>query len=222
MVQKKYSESGMVIVEATIVFPVMFLVVFLMIFAGNAYLQKCRVEAIVNEMTIDGAAYCADPMLDNVEADIVAVGKIDKNTFSNADIRPYRYFGKSNMDDIVSEIESKVNNKFSNLSTGLFSNMKPSSPKIEVNYNNGFIYSTFSVDIEYKVEIPVRLLGASDYISLHIFTHANMPVSDSPEFIRNVDMIEDYMEKYGVKEKIEETKKKITDMMDKAKEWMNK
>lgn len=37
----------MMIVEATIVFPVMFLVIFLMIFLGNAYYQKARVESIV-------------------------------------------------------------------------------------------------------------------------------------------------------------------------------
>ena len=35
----KESERGMVIVEATIVFPVMFLVIFLMLFTGNAYLR---------------------------------------------------------------------------------------------------------------------------------------------------------------------------------------
>ena len=64
----KKNESGVVFVEASVVFPVMFLVIFLMIYAGNAYLQKARVEAIVTEIAIDGAAYCADPMSRDVEA----------------------------------------------------------------------------------------------------------------------------------------------------------
>ncbi len=203
---KMRNDSGMVIVEATIVFPVMFLVIFLMIFAGNAYMQKCRVEAIVNKMSLDGAAYCADPMLDDIEG-----GSIPN--YNDVDIRPYRYL-LGGMSDIEADIEAKVNSKFNSLSTGLFSNMKPSSALVTVQYNNGFIYSTFSVDIEYKIRIPVRLLGASDYISMKVFSHANMPVSDSSEFIRNVDMVEDYMEKYGVTEKINE-------MVEKVKEWID-
>ena len=86
---------------------------------------------------------------------------------------------------------------------------------VNTKYNNGFIYSTFSVDVEYKIQIPVRLLGASDFIYMNISSHADMPVSDTTEFIRNVNMIEDYMQKYGVTEKIEE-------MINKAKEWFNK
>ena len=207
MNKKRNKESGMVIVEATIVFPVMFLVIFLMIFAGNAYLQKCRVEAIINEMTIDGAAYCADPMLDEIEG-----GSIP--SLNDIDVRPYRYlFG--GMSDIESEIESKVNSKISNMSTGLFSNMKPSSAIVAVDYNNGFIYSTFLVEIEYKIRMPVRLLGASDNISLNISTCADMPVSDSSEFLRNIDMVEDYIEKYFG----QSPEDKIDEMIQKAKEW---
>lgn len=213
--RKKGRESGMVIVEATIVFPVMFLVIFLMIFAGNAYLQKCRVEALVSEMAIDGAAYCADPMLDEVES-----GTIPAHTTKDI-IQPYRYL-IGGMNDVEAEIETNLTTKISELSTGLFSNMKPSSAVVDVKYNNGFIYSTFSVEVEYKIEIPVRLLGASDYIALQISTRSDIPVSDTTELIRNIDMIEDYMEKFGVKEKLEEGKAKVTEMVEKAKEWFNK
>lgn len=203
----KESERGMVIVEATIVFPVMFLVIFLMLFTGNAYLQKCRVDSYVNQLAIEGASYCADPMLDEVEG-----GSIP--SYDNVDIRPYRYL-IGGMDDIEAEIDADVERKIRNMSSGLFSGMKPSSVIVNTKYNNGFIYSTFSVDVEYKIQIPVRLLGASDFIYMNISSHADMPVSDTTEFIRNVNMVEDYMQKYGVTEKIEE-------MINKAKEWFNK
>lgn len=203
----KENERGMVIVEATIVFPVMFLVIFLMLFTGNAYLQKCRVDSYVNQLAIEGASYCADPMLDEVEG-----GSIPG--YDNVDIRPYRYL-LGGMDDIEAEIDADVERKIRNMSSGLFSGMKPSSVIVNTKYNNGFIYSTFSVDVEYKIQIPVRLLGASDFIYMNISSHADMPVSDTTEFIRNVNMIEDYMQKYGVTEKIEE-------MIKKAKEWFNK
>ena len=205
--KKRNDESGMVIVEATIVFPVMFLVIFLMLFAGNAYLQKCRVESIVQQEAINGASFCADPMLDDVMA-----GSIP--TYKDVDIRPYRYL-IGGMNDIEASIQDKVDKRLRGLSTGLFSGMKPANPIVVVDYNNGFIYSTFSVDVEYKIVMPIRLLGDTENISMSISSHADMPVSDSSEFIRNVDMVEDYMEKFGITEKIEE-------MINKAKEWFNK
>ena len=112
--------------------------------------------------------------------------------------------------------------KITELSTGLFSNMKPSTPVVAVKYNNGFIYSTFSIEVDYKIEIPVRLLGTSEYIALHLSTRSDVPVSDTTELIRNIDMIEDYMEKFGVKDKIDEGKAKVTEMVEKAKEWFSK
>ena len=201
------SENGMVIVEASIVFPVMFLVIFLMLFTGNAYLQKCRVDAYVNQLTIAGAAYCADPMLDEVENDVIP-------RFDDVDIRPYRYF-VGGMDDIEAEIAADIEDKIEGMSSGLFSGMTPSSVTVQSKYNNGFIYSTFSVDVEYEIKIPVRLLGASDFTYMRISSHADMPVSDTTEFIRNVNMVEDYMQQWGVTEK-------INNMIEKAKEWVKK
>ena len=213
--KKRNDESGMVIVEATIVFPVMFLVIFLMLFAGNAYLQKCRVDSIVNELALSGAAYCADPSLDDVEA-----GNLP--TLETLNVYPYRFFDPNGVGDMEATIQDKSEKRIKKLSTGLFSGMKPSNPIIVVNYNNGFIYSTFSIDVEYKIVMPVRLLGDTENISMSISSHADMPVSDSTEFVRNVDMVEDYMEKYGIKEKIEQAKEKLSEAINKAKEWFGK
>ena len=56
---RELSERGMMIIEAALVFPIMFLAIFFMFFMGNAYYQKCKVEAIVTELTLDGAAFSA-------------------------------------------------------------------------------------------------------------------------------------------------------------------
>lgn len=200
MIKKITSENGMVIVEATIVFPIMFLVIFFMLFAGNAFYQKCRVEAIINEIAIAGSAYCADPMLYNVEGEGIP-------DVEDVDVRPYRYlFGLfGGMDDMQGDVESKLNDRFEKLGTGLFSGMRPDFKKTpEVKFNSMFLYSTFSVDAEYDITIPVRMLFSSDYIALHVSSHVEMPVSDSPEFIRNIDMVEDYMQRYGIDDKIRE------------------
>lgn len=198
----------MVIVEASIVFPTMFLVIFLMMFAGNAYWQKCRMEAIVDGLAIDGAAYCADPMLINVENNsIPGVGSVDA--------KPYRFIFTGGMEEIKSDIEDKLNDRLSKLNTGLFSGMKPSIKVTDVKYNNGFIYSTFSIDVESAVTIPVRLLGAKDFILFKTSNHIDMPVTDTTEFIKNVDMIEDYMARTGITDKINEIIQKVKDLFGK-------
>lgn len=203
--KSKRSESGMLIVEATIVFPVMFLVIFLMIFAGNAFYQKCRIEAIVSKAAIDGAAFCGDPMLSTV----VKTGNVP--AFDTVDIEPYRYlFG--NMENIAEDIEYSAKDDIEKLNTGLFGNMKPGNVRVNAQFDSKFIYSTFSVHAECKITIPVRLLGMSDYLALKVSTRSDVPVSDVPEMMRNINMIEDYMEVSGAMDKIHE-------MVDKVKEW---
>ena len=77
-------ERGALIVEASIVFPTMFLAIFFMLFVGNAYTQKCKVEDIVVSAVLEGAAKCADPMLDDIES-----GSIPD--FNSVSLKPYRY-----------------------------------------------------------------------------------------------------------------------------------
>ncbi len=203
----KKNERGALVVEASIVFPVMFLVIFFMIFAGNAYLQKCRVEAIINQCAIDGASYCADPQLQGVEGGTLP--SLD------SEIYPYRFFSSTGVGDVEGTIEGLIEDRVSNMSTGLFSGMKPTNFTVQTNYDGGILYATFKVDAAYKIRIPVRLLGETENIHLDVTTHVEMPVSDSVELIRNIDMVWDYMEKYGLAEKIQE-------MVDEAKSWFNR
>lgn len=60
-------DRGALIVEATIVFPVCLIVILMLLYLGNVYYQKSRIEAIVVEAALDGAAYCADPLLRAIE-----------------------------------------------------------------------------------------------------------------------------------------------------------
>lgn len=208
---KNNREDGMMIVEATIVFPVMFLVIFLMIFLGNAYFQKARVESIVNELALDGAAYCADPMLKTIE-ETKTIPALD-----TVDIAPYRYF-IGGMDTVETDIKNEIVRRISSLSTGLFSGMKPegyNTGGLKVQFKNRFISSSFSIDLQYKIVMPIRLLGENDYLELQLSSHTEVPVSDTMEFIRNVNMVEDYMERYGIVDKIQK-------MIAKAKEWFHR
>jgi len=200
------SEKGMVIIEATMVFPVMFLVVLLLLFMGNSSLGKSKIEAIVSELTVEGAAYCADPILRTVDKN----GELPS---FDANPEPYRTFG--DMDAIKISIETELKHRLGNLSGGLFSGLNPKLSKATVHFNNHILYATFSIDVEYNIPIPIRLLGTKDDFSIKGFTHSETVVLNVPEFIRNVQMIEDMLEQTGAKETIQQA-------MDKTKEWFEK
>ena len=94
------NERGALIVEASIVFPTMFLAIFFMLFVGNAYMQKCRIENVVISAVLEGAAKCADPMLDDIENGSIPA-------FNSVSLKPYRYLTGS-LRDTETDIEVEV------------------------------------------------------------------------------------------------------------------
>lgn len=208
---KQKNEKGAMIVEASIVFPVMFLVIFFMIYAGNAFLQKCKVEAIISRHAIEAAAYCADPQLQEVSNS--GVGGLSGNT------QPYRFLTSAHGNSVATATEGKIKNELNNMGTGLFPGMKPEVTPPVVNFKNSFLYATLIVEVSYKVKIPIKLLGADDFYFLKVNSHIEIPVSDTTEMIRNVDMVWDYMERTGLDKPVTEFGDKLRTALNKANEW---
>ena len=207
------NERGALVVEASIVFPVMFLVIIFMLFMGNAYLQKSRIEAIASKNALAGAAYCADPQLEQISNG--GAGALKGDSY------PYRFVTSGFGNSTASAIKKKILNDIKGLNTGLFSAMKPvvKDKDVIVKYTNSFLYATFSVDITYKVMIPVRMLGESEYPYLTMTSHMQVPVSDTTEMIRNVDMIWDYMERTGIADKVSSVSAKLQEALSKVNQW---
>jgi hypothetical protein len=164
-------ERGFVAIEATVVFPILFLVVFFLIFLGNAYYSKCKAEAAARRVAIAGAAYFADSAL------------------------PYRYLTGEDIEggaagDMLSEITGAIG-------TGLFSGMDPKLLEYGVKLDNKLICAEVAVDLAYSVPVPVRLFGAGSAFSMRVSVRAVAPVPDAPEFIRNINMAEDYILQTG-------------------------
>lgn len=132
--KKEYKEAGMMIVEATIVFPVMFLVIFLFIFLGNAYYQKAQVESIVSQLALDGAAYCANPMIKSIE-ETKSIPELKA-----LQTKPYRYL-IGGMDTVKTDIQKEAISRIEGLSSGLFAGMEPEGYKgsLKVKFNNQVI-----------------------------------------------------------------------------------
>jgi len=212
MIKRMKTEEGVVIVEATIIFPIVFLIVFLMIFLGNAYFQKSRVEEIVTKMTYYGSAQCADPLLKYVQENnaVPAYGL-------EYEIEPYRFL-IGGMESIVEDVDSQIRNKVRGIDTGFFKNMEPRIQTLDAKFNNAYVYSTFSVEVNYKIPIPMRLPGMRKNFELTIRSRCDVPVSDTAEFIRNVDMAEDLVEATETGQNIIQ---KTNDIMNKIGEFIN-
>ncbi len=216
MKEEMRDERGAVLVEASIVFPVCLIIILMLLYLGNVYYQKSRIEAIVAEAALDGAAYCADPLLRAIES-----GGGQVPSLGAADYEPYRYLGGlfGGMDSIEESVSSLITGRIRGLNTGLFSGMKPTgydTGGLQVEYKSSFIASSVSVDLEYKIELPIRLLGDRENLSMGFQTHTEVPVGDTPEFIRNVNMVDDIFEVTGAKEamaeKIQEFRKFVNDL----------
>lgn len=204
-------EDGVVIVEATYVFPIVIIVIFMLIFAGNAYLLKAQVESIVIEEMLKGAAYCGDPFTYYLEE---SGGNIPGYT-DDKDIMPYRFL-IGGMDEFEGIISGNIDERIDEVGSGLFRNMQIENVDLGVvKFNNMFIYSTFSTEVSYEIKIPIRIWD-EDFLILHFSTVVDVPVSDSVELIRNIDMVEDYMERSKY---IQEGLDKIQELIDKVNLW---
>lgn len=200
--------SGVVIVEASIVFPIMLFVILMMLYMGNIYYQQAKLNSVVDVAAIKGAAYCADPMLDDIEKR----GSVPK---TNNDVQPYRYlFGVS---DVESKMQKYVIDQYKNAGDGFFDSMAPVASTIncEANFNNSVIMYSFTVEATYDIKVPLRFMGTEAPTIVSLSAKATAPVNDNGEFINNLDMALDYYESSGLSKKVSAVTDKIKDFFSK-------
>lgn len=203
-------ESGAVaIVEASFVFPIMFIILFFLIYMGNAFYVKAQVESVVEKYAIEGSNSCADPILEHIKE----TGNVP--SLSSLKTEPYRYlFG--GMSSIETKISQDVEKEISGGSASFFTNMKPqlvgSSSNI-ARFNNYVVYSTFSVEVKYKVCFPIKFFGSNNLTVLDISSRAEVPVNDTAEFIRNTDMVIDLFHGTKIGQKISDVFGKINEFL---------
>ncbi len=204
------NEKGAVqIVEAAFVFPIMFIILFLLIYMGNAYYVKAQVESVVETYALEGAGYCSDPILETIKQ----TGSVP--SLSSLKTEPYRYiFG--GMNDIEAQIGAAVEDEVNSQHSSFFRNMSPQIKTPTANiakFNNYVVYSTFSVEVKYVVEFPIRFLGADAPTMLTINSRAEVPVNDTAEFIRNTDMVIDLFHGTKIGQSISDVFGKINDFI---------
>lgn len=209
MREKIRNEKGMLIIEATFVYPIMFFVIFFLIYMGNIFYQKAKIESYISQEAIRGAAFYADPLLQGI---------YDNGDIPNAEnirIEPYHYL---NLHPTVNMDEKEVLNTMSD--TGFFEGMKPSIAPLEGKVNNFILYSTYELEVDYTISFPIKFIFQDDYYKLQFTSRSELPAVDSAEFIRNTDMLIDYAQTTETGVKLSETMNKgigkLKDLLNKA------
>lgn len=208
------SESGIVpIFEATIVFPIMFFVIIFMFLMGNVYMSKSYVDAVVHKEAVKIAAKCADPNLEET---------LNNEKLNNTKLKnmPYRYIFQGQIKNVINSSKKEIIRSIArNDFNSFFPRMAPSmeNDNIKIKFENNLINYDLSVTADYKITLPFRFIFADDVMSFDYTAYANVPVTDSPELIRNVEMIIDYIQQTGLDKKVENVTNKIKGLFSKDK-----
>lgn len=195
--------KGSLIIEATYVFPIMFFVLLFLIYMGNMFYMRSQVDSIVTRAAVKAAAYQADPQLETIMEQGSVPGPGQMN-----DIQPYHsVIGKS---ESVESVRKEMDTQLRTLGTGFFAGMGLRDIVIdEFQYNGSLVASTFSVKVTYRIRFPIRFLGENSPVILQIRSQATVPVTDTPEFIQNVDMVMDFADSTGVPDKVKDFTSKV-------------
>jgi hypothetical protein len=166
---------------------------------------------------IRGAQCVADPFLDEMYQN-----KSVPTDPKKVELEPYRYiFGfseNSSISDVETMLSTKIKEEINNGSLIFFDNtggkyVSSDNPKV-CHFKNNFLYSTFVVQVNYEVKFPISFMDMSKPTLLRMSSRAEVPVSDTDEFVRNIDMAVDLIEETKAGKAIENIFKKVTDFIN--------
>ena len=199
-----HEKGAVTLIEAVIVFPIMFIIVFIMMMAGNAYYQQSRVERAVVECTLDASARCANPLLGYViEHDKVPTGTAE------VQIYPYRHIFHGEMGNIRGKMQSELNDRINRMRSIAFKGMEPRDVSVNMRLRWYAIVSYIDTDCSFKVELPIRMLFSNRNIAFRYDIHLTEPIGDAANLVRNTSMVQDFLERSEYYERLQETKSKI-------------
>lgn len=206
-------KGAVVIVEAAFVFPIMFIIVFMMLMACEGYYQYARVERACIVAAVQGAARCENPMLETVQE----TGTVPKGT-RDAKVRPYRYILTSEADEIAARMSKDLRSTVEGFNVVAFRGMKPTNVQVKIDPKLNILISTFPVECSFDIKLPIRMIFSNEDITLHYDIKITEPIGDPTEFVRNVSTVQDYLQRSPT---ITTYVAKIQEAMDKIARFIN-
>lgn len=137
-------------------------------------------------------------------------------------LAPYRYILGGLSGSSISTIEDNISNDVKKeiqdgsmvFFSGSNANYVGTDNEKVATFNNYVVYSTFIVQVNYKLKLPIRFLGDDYYTVLNMSSRAEVAIDDCAEFVRNVDMVADLFEDTKAGDTIKSTFKKINSFIE--------
>lgn len=217
MKYRKAEESqrgAMTIVEATFVFPIMFIIVFIMIMTGEAYYQRSRVEYEISHGSVSGAARCENPMLAYIQNN----GNAIPSDPGAAKVVPYRYIFTSEARRIGTDLEGELTQTINSMEPLAFRAMSPRNVNIDVKPKLNILVSSLQVNCEFDIQLPIRMLFSKENLKFHYKISTVEPIGDPAEFVRNVSLVQDILDRNS---KAQEMYGRIKNALDQLGRFIN-
>lgn len=198
--RRRKDEGGSLIVESTIVYPIVFFVLLFLLYMGNLFYLKANIDSVVARESVRYASKYADPNLEDFQEGIpTSIGSANNVTKGI-----YRYVNILDMGSINKASTQTKNELIKDIKeTGFYGGMTPTDIKVVSHKcNNYVVYQTYEVEVSYDLKFPIKFIFNEKPTILHMSSREETPVTDTSEFIRNVDFAVDVIERTKVGESI--------------------
>lgn len=192
--------KGLVVVEAVFIYPVVFMLLVFVMFLGDTFYQRARVEAAVLDAAVMGGAEIGSASLPHIAVNESGSATLDPAGIDND---PYRFLfngpAGTGTEAVTSTIKENVDSMLSAQDASIFG----LAPRLgeggaQVDYSSRIVQGEFSVSMSYGLSVPVSSYLLPDgKIDLALDASASTTVTPMGEFVRTVDMMDDLHEANG-------------------------
>ena len=90
-----------------------------------------------------------------------------------------------------------------------FKGMEPKNISVDMKLKWYVIASYIETTCNFKIELPIRMLFAHNNVAFQYEVYIKEPIGDAPNLVRNTSMVQDYLERTGLDERISKTREAI-------------
>ena len=174
-VNKSFDEKGSIVVEASLVFPIVFLAIIVIIYTCLLIYQKTYIQSLADMAAERGAAIWSNP------AKEISSGRVSKEELKSGGLY-WRIFDLKSPERIKN-IEEYLKKKLNAY------NVLGSFRTVKVEIQDCIIYKKLVVSINDTYRIPVgkllRIFGLEE--NYNVFVKSEAVINEPVEFIRNTD-----------------------------------
>ena len=192
-------ENGLVLVEASFIYPVVFAVLALLLYAGDMFYQRSWIEAAVLRYSIEGAAEVGNSAIESISVDNEAgTGVLNLDALEN---KPYRFMANGGADSDAgahaAASEALLRSEVAGGRASFFG-LAPDLRSIDVDYTSSIVYGEYTVTADYGFQLPVAsFLVPEGKMGVDFSAQSVSTVTSMGEFTRNVEFVDDIYD--GVK-----------------------